>query len=144
MGLLLFTSCTHELICARYFIPADFIGKMTIYFNKKDGQKEFDSEGCEIYRISEKGDFLSAFPLEQGFAYPHKTFRFFEVFKNDSVVEIPEFGKHEYLGDPTKNQDKKYVFYRGSGYENLNGSCPNYILVYYVDYGKNYKNYGAD
>jgi len=122
-------------------MPGNFTGKMTIYFNKKSGQKECNKEGCEIFRISEKGDCESAFTLREGFAYPRKTFRFFEVFKNDSIAEVPEFDKNEYLENPVKNQDRKYVFYSSSGYEDSTGSNPNYTLVYYVDYGKNYKNY---
>lgn len=137
----LLISCNNELRCERHFIPKGFMGKVTIYFNKETGQKEFDKEGCIVYRISEKGECLSALPFKEGIANPHKTYRFFEVIDKYNVKEIPEFDVSEYLQDSINNARRKYVFFTASGYENPTGSNPNYVLEYYVDYGRNYKNY---
>jgi hypothetical protein len=136
MGAWLWSSCTHELRCARFYIPADFVGKMTLRFNKNDGQNEVDKDGCVVYRVSEKGECRTIQPFVQGYSYPHKTFRFFLVSGRDSVIEIPEFFKSEYMGDPFRNGERKYVFFRSSGFED-----PDDVVVYYVDWGKNFKRY---
>ncbi|OQP63672.1 DUF6843 domain-containing protein [Niastella populi] len=140
---LLFVSCNGELQCARFFIPAGYTGKIVVYFDKKDGQRELDKDGCIIHRFSDKGECYTAFPFEEGgFAYPHKTFRFFEVFKNDSTREMPEFDLKEYSIDISRNMDRKYVFYYSSGYIDTTSAGPSHILAYYVDSGKNYSKYG--
>ncbi len=127
-------SCHDTLNCERHFIPKDFTGKVTIYFNQKNGQREFDKDGCIVYRIDKDGNCYTSLPMEQGSAYPNETFKFFEVVSKDSVIRIFEFYKNEYLKDTVKNMKRKYVFFNSSGY-----SYPNYYFDYYVDYGKNYK-----
>lgn len=138
--LLLLPSCNHEAKCTRWLIPADYIGKVVVYFDKKDGQTEFDKEGCLVYRISKKGEYYSALPMDEGWDIPRKTSRFFEVFSKDSVREMQEFDEREYYMDSVNNGDRKYVYYGSSGYANNSaGTDPNITLVYYVDFGKNHK-----
>jgi len=112
------------------------MGNVVIYFNQKNGQKQFDKDGCIVYHISDKGECFSALPLKEGTAYPNETFKYFEVINNDSLSEIFEFYKYEYLKDTIANRQKKYIFFISSGYTN-----PNYTFEYCVDYGMNYKNH---
>jgi hypothetical protein len=129
-------SCDNTLQCERHFISKGYVGKVVIYFNQKNGQRQFDKDGCIIYNISEKGECFSSLPYKEGTAYPNKTFKYFEVITKDSVNEIFEFEKNEYLRDTVGKKQKKYVFFLSSGY-----SAPNYTFEYYVDYGINYKNH---
>jgi hypothetical protein len=139
---LLLPSCNHEAKCTRWLIPADYLGKIVVYFDKKNGQKEVDKEGCLVYRISEKGEYYSALTMDEGWDIPHKTSRFFEVINKDSIREINEYDEHEYYSDSGNNGDRKYVYYGSSGFTNPTGKDPNITLVYYVDFGKNHKHYG--
>ncbi len=108
--LLCLFSCNDKLQCERHFIPKDFKGKVTIYFDQKGGQRQFDKDGCIVYKISEKGECFSAIPYKEGVRYINKTFRYFAVITKDSIKEIPEFEKSEYIQDTINNQHKKYVF----------------------------------
>ena len=94
-------SCSNTLSCQRHLIPKDFIGKVSICFGQKDGQKEFDKDGCILYRITGNGNCYTSFPYKQGSAYPNETYKFFEVIKTDSVNQIFEFYENEYLKDTT-------------------------------------------
>lgn len=134
-GLFIPFSCTNELRCEKHFLPKGFLGKVTIYFNKEKGQQEFDGEGCVVYRISKGGEYFSSLPLKEGISYPGKTFKFYESVDKDSLIEIPEFDKFEYLLDSVSNKTKKYVSITASGYVNTTNSGPSYIFEYYVDYG---------
>lgn len=127
-------SCDNTLKCERHLLPKDFRGKVTIYFNQKGGQKEFDKQGCIVYQISLDGNCYTALPYKQGSAYPNETYKFFETIETDSVNQIFEFYKNEYLKDTVGNKLKKYVFFHSSGY-----AAPNYTFEYFVDYGINYK-----
>lgn len=127
-------SCNNTLNCERHFIPAKFIGKVTIYFNQRNGQKEFDKDGCIVYRISEDGSCYTSLPYKQGSNYPNETFKFFEQINKDSVNQIFEFYENEYLKDTVNNKQRKYIFFHSSGY-----SSPNYTFEYFIDYGMNYK-----
>lgn len=129
-------SCDNELRCERHFIPQGFVGKVTIFYNQKNGQKTFDRDGCIVYKISNNGACYSSLPLISGTAYPNKTFRYFEVITEDSVIEIPEFNENEFLKDTATNNLNKYIFYLSSGYE-----APDYVYQYYVDYGINYRSH---
>jgi len=127
-------SCNNTLKCERHFIPKDFTGKVTIYFSQKEGQKEFDEDGCIVYRILGNGNCYTSLSYKQGSAYPNETYKFFEVIKTDSVNQIFEFYEKQYLKDTAANKKRKYVFFHSSGY-----SAPNYTFEYYIDYGMNYK-----
>lgn len=129
-------SCDNTLKCERHFLPKNFRGKVTIFFNQKDGQKEFDKDGCIVYRIAENGLCYTSFPYKQGSAYPNMTYKFFEVVNNDSINQISEFYVKEYLKDTMTNKQRKYIFFHSSGYSN-----PNYTFEYNVDYGMNFKKY---
>lgn len=138
----LLPACSHELPHTRFILPHGYVGKMTIYYNKPNGQKEIDSDGWVINRISEKGECLSVFPFTTGRTIPHKTWKFYEIYSKDSMTEIPEYDKNEFLKDPYRNANRKYAFYHSSGLENnAEGTNPNYTLDYYIDSGKNYKKY---
>lgn len=140
-SLFFLTCCNDTLKCERHFIPNGFIGKVKIYFNKKNGQRQFDKDGCIIYNISTQGECLSSLPYKEGLRYINNTFRYFEIINKDSVREIPEFDKYAFLDDTVNNMQKKYVFFTASGYQNPTGSNPNHVFEYHVDYGSNYKNY---
>ena len=129
-------SCNNTLQCERHFIPSSYIGKVVIYFNQKNGQKQFDKQGCIVYSISESGKCFSALPFKVGTTYPNGTFRYFEVISKDSVNEIFEFYERDYLKDSVMNKQKKYIYILSSGYQ-----APNYTFEYHVDYGKNYKSH---
>jgi hypothetical protein len=131
---LFFVSCGNTLKCERHFLPQGFTGKVTIFFNRKDGQKEFDKEGCIVYKIPSDGNCQSALPYKHGSAYPNETYKFFEVINADSVNQIFEFYENEYLKDTITNRLKKYIFFHSSGYADS-----NYAFEYFVDYGLNYK-----
>ena len=138
---LFFASCNNTLQCERHYLPKGFIGKVTIYYNQNDGQNETDKNGCIIYKISEKGECYSVFPLKPGFAYPNKTFKYFEVYGKDSLQDLQEFEKYDYLSDSITKMNRKYVFFISSGYHNPDGNHPNYEVEYAVDYGKNHEKY---
>ncbi|WP_290796225.1 DUF6843 domain-containing protein [Flavihumibacter sp. UBA7668] len=133
---LLSMSCDNTVRCQRHFLPNGFIGKVTIYFNQKGGQKEFDKDGCVMYRIGSNGDCKTSLQFEQGSAYPNNTYKYFEVNVDESVNQIFEFYENEYLKDTLNNRYKKYIYYHSSGY-----TAPNYTFEYFVDYGVNYKKY---
>ena len=132
----LVTSCDNTLRCERHFIPNGYIGKVIIYFDQKNGQKQFDRNGCIVYTISDSGECFTVLTYKQGSAYPNSTYKYFEVINKDSVNQIFEFYMNDYFKDTVINKDKKYIFYHSSGY-----SAPNYTFVYYVDYGMNYRNH---
>jgi hypothetical protein len=134
--MLLVYSCDRTLRCERHYIKKGFIGKVVIYFYEAKGQNNSDDQGCIVYDISEKGECFSALPYKEGTAYPKKTFKYFEVISKDSLKEIFEFEKNEYLQDTLQNKEKKYVFIRGGGLINS-----KFIFEYYVDYGRNYIKY---
>ena len=129
-------SCNNTLQCERHFIPNNFIGKVTIYFNQKNGQREFDKNGCIVYKISEDGKCYTSLPYKQGSAYPNITYQYFELTNTDSLNQIFEFYENEFLKDTISNKEKRYIFYHSSGF-----SAPNYTFEYYVDFGENYKKY---
>src|SRR5215831_18229090 len=97
IGSLFLSACNHELPRTKFIIPHGYIGKMTIFYDKPEGQKEFDKDGSVINRISEKGECFSAFPFTTGWAIPHATFRFYEIYSKDSMTEIDEFDDREYF-----------------------------------------------
>lgn len=132
----LMMACDNTIRCEKHFIPNGYLGRVMIYFNQKNGQKQFDKDGCIVYEISKQGKCFSALPFKEGTAYPNKTFNFFEVINKDSTSQIFEFYKEEYLKDTIRNRQKKYVFFLISGYSN-----GNYCFDYDVDYGMNYKNH---
>jgi hypothetical protein len=137
-----FSACNSDFKCERHYFTKGFIGKVTIYYNQKNGAKEIDNNGCNVFRISNKGECFSGFPYKEGTAIPHKTYRYFESINSDSILEIKEFYKSEYLKDTSgQKESKKYVFYISSGFQNPDGKSPNYTYDYAVDYGRNYKNY---
>lgn len=129
-------SCDHTLHCEKHFIPSGYVGKVTVYFNQKNGQKQYDKDGCIVYSIPKDGKCLSALPIKQGTAYPNQTFTFYELVSKDSTNQIFEFYENDYLKDTIHNREKKYIFLLSSGY-----SEGNYNFEYYVDYGKAYKSH---
>lgn len=129
-------SCDNTLRCQRHFIATGYIGKVIIYFDQKNGQRQYDKDGCIVYSISDSGTCFSSLPFKVGTAYPKQTFRYFEVINKDSVNEIFEFYEKDYLKDSVLNKQKKYIYILSSGYE-----APNYTFTYYVDYGMNYKSH---
>jgi len=131
---LLFTSCDNTLQCERHFLPRQFLGKVVIVFNQKDGQKKVNQEGCIVYYIPQSGDCKSALPIKSGTAYPNETFRYFLGMDPKNSIEIFEFLESDYFKDTTANKYKKYIFNLYSGY-----SAPNNVFGYEVDYGSNYK-----
>ena len=137
--ILLLISCSKKPQCEKHFIQPGFIGKVKIYFDKKDGQKLTDKNGCIIYHISDKGECFSAFAFDEKNIFIPGMFECFEMTGNNDVKEIPFFDSDTYWQDTLHNKDKKYMFYISRGYENLTGSDPNYVLEYYIDYGVNYK-----
>ena len=139
---LVLASCTHELEHTKYILPARYIGKMTIYFNKPNGKHEIDKDGWVIDRISDSGEYFTSSPMTPGWTIPHKTWKFYEVYSKDSMTEIPEFDENEYLKDPYHNRNRKYAIFRSSGFKSNNdGTNPNDLMVYDIDSGKNYKPY---
>lgn len=137
-----FCACNSELHCEKHYFDKAFTGKVTIYYNQENGPRETDKSGCHIFRILAKGECYSGFPFKEGTATPHETFRYFETISKDSLLEIQEFYKYEYLSDTSVHkEDKKYIFYISSGYQNPDGKSPNLVKDYAVDYGRNYKNY---
>lgn len=130
------TSCDSTLRCERHFIPNGYIGKVVIFFNQKNGQKQYDKDGCIVYSISDSGKCFSTLPFKAGTAYPKQTFRYFEVINKDSVNEMFEFYEKDYLRDSVMNKQKKYIYILSSGYK-----ANNFTFEYSVDYGMNYKNH---
>jgi len=130
------TSCDNTLQCEKHFIPHNFTGKVAIYFNQKDGQKEFDKENCIVFKIGEDGKCFTELPFKVGTVYPGKTIRYFEVVNKDSLNELFGFNEAEYLKDVVNNENKKYIFFGSSGYID-----PYYTVEYNVDYGKNSSKY---
>ena len=140
--LLLFSACSSELHCERHYFVRGFTGRVTIYYNQEKGFKETDERGCNVFRISEEGESFSGFLFKQGTATPHDTFRYFETLSKDSLLEIKEFFKSEYLSDSSgQKEDRKYVFFISSGFHNPDGKSPTYTRDYVVDYGRNFRNY---
>ncbi len=137
----LLLACDHELPRTKFILPHGYVGEMSIYYDKPNGQKEIDKGGWVINRISEKGECFSAFPYKAGWTIPHKTWKFYEIYSKDSITEIDEFDEKEYFEDPTRNANRKYVFFISSGFENKGGNNPNWFLRYYIDSAKNYKEY---
>jgi hypothetical protein len=131
------SGCTNELKCERHFIPKGFIGEVKVYYDKKNGQKEYDSNGCIVYHISKDGKCLSFFPWKEGIADPNKTFKYFEIQDNNKVCEIQEFYHYYYDKDSLINRNKKYMYFLAGGYE-----MPNWVSEYAIDSGKNHKKYG--
>ena len=82
------TACDNTLQCERVLLPKGYIGKVTIFFNQKNGQKRIDKDGCIEYTISDKGECFSAFPFEEGTVYPNDTFRYFEMLSKDTFNRI--------------------------------------------------------
>lgn len=128
--------CNDTLQCERHFLPKGYIGDVTIYFDQKNGQKEFDKNGCIIYYISLAGKCISALPLKEGITYPNITFKYFEFINQNKVKELREFDPNEFYSDSVKNRYKKYIYFIASGYKS-----PYYCYEYYVDYGINHKKY---
>ena len=87
----LIPSCDNTLRCERHYIPNGYIGKVVIYFNQKNGQKQYDKDGCIVYSVSDSGKCFTSLPFKVGTAYPNQTFRYFEIVNKDSVNEIFEF-----------------------------------------------------
>ena len=138
----LLQACTSELPRTKFILPHGYVGKMSIYYDKPNGQKEIDKDGWVINRISEKGECFSAFPYEAGWTIPHKTWKFYEIYSKDSITELNEFYEKEYFEDPTHNANRKYVLHISSGFENNSeGTNPNWSLRYCIDSGKNYEKY---
>jgi hypothetical protein len=131
--MLLVHSCDRTLRCERHYLKNGFIGKVVIYFNEESGQQHINNDGCIVFDISEKGEYFSSLPFKEGTRNPRETFRFFEVISKDSLKEIFEYEKNEYLLDTVRNREKKYVFGIGGGLTNF-----KYVYEYYVDYGKNH------
>lgn len=130
------TACDNNLQCERHYIPNGYIGKVEIHFNQKGGQHFLNKEGCIVYTISNQGQCNSSLPFKSGTVYPGKTFRYFEIVSKDSVNEIYEFSKKDYIEDSLARQKQKFVFITSSGH-----SGDDYKIVYYVDYGKNYRSH---
>jgi hypothetical protein len=136
-----FMACNDSLPCEKHYLKKGFTGKVTIYFDWKNGQHQLDSNGCIVYDISEKGECMSAFPFKEGNRFLKGVFKCFEITNKGNQLEIPIFLKDQYLQDTLKGKQKKYVFFTASGYQNPDGLHPNYLLEYYVDYGVNYIHY---
>src|SRR5579871_6031275 len=92
-------TCNNQLQCERHYIPKGFIGKVTIFFNQKNGQQEFDKNGCIVYKINENGNCYTSLPFKEGTAIPNETLEFFEIIGTDSVNQIFEFYQKDYLKD---------------------------------------------
>jgi|SRR6185437_3325223 len=139
---LLLLACNHEEPHTKFIHPPEWVGEVTIYYNKPNGQKEIGKDGWVILRISDKGECFTALPYTPGWIIPHKTWKFYEIYSQDSMTEIDDFDKKEYFEDLFHNANRKYVFFTGSGFENnAEGSNPNWIMKYKIDSGKNYKKY---
>jgi hypothetical protein len=136
------TACNHELPRTKFIHPRGWIGEVTIYYNKPNGQKAKDKDGWIIQRISDKGECFSALPYEAGWIIPHKTWKFYEIYSPDSMTGIDEFDNNRYVEDLSHNANRKYVFFTGSGSEQKEiGANPNWFMTYKIDSGKNYKKY---
>lgn len=132
---IILSSCNGTLDCERHILPKNFVGKVTIYFGRKEAKTQVDGDGCWVYFINAKGDCYTSRSLKQGAIYPNNTFKFFEGWYSDAN-RIFEFYEKAYLQDLERNKTKKYIFYHSSGY-----SYANNVFEYYVDYGANYKKY---
>ena len=139
---ILLLACNHEEPRTKFIHPHGWVGEVTIYYNKPGGQKEKDRDGWVIQWISDKGECYSALPYTTGWIIPHKTWKFYEVYSKDSMTELDEFYKMEFLKDSAHNANRKYVFYTSSGFENnAQGTNPNWLMRYAIDSGKNYMKY---
>ena len=127
-------ACNNTIQCEKHFLPQGFLGRVTIYFDQKDGQNQVDKEGCIKYRISGNGECRSSYPLIEGTEIPRQTVKYFERISDDSTNELFEFFEHEYLRGTLRNGGKKYIYFVSSGY-----SRPNFTIQYDVDFGRNYK-----
>lgn len=132
-----FMSCNDVLRCEKHYLPKNHLGKVTILFDQKNGQKEIDADGCIVYKIPSNGICNSGFPFKSGNIIPNETFAFLEKSTDSSYIRLPEFREATYLQDTVGNKMQKFVFFLSSGYE-----YPNNFFRYAIDYGVNYKKYG--
>lgn len=128
--------CDNTIDCQRHYLPKNYTGDVMVYLEQKNGHKNTDKDGCEIYQITTDGKCISGFRLEEGTAVPDVTIKYFEPNDKNQLLELPEFEATEYYADSLKNQNRKYVYFLASGrrYSDL-------FVEYYVDYGYNHKKY---
>lgn len=135
-------SCGNKMQCERHYLPKGFLGKVTIVYAVKNGQDSIDQNGCIVYHVPKSGLCLSSFKLKSGVADPNKTFLFFECVDSSCATVIREFDYQDYLIDSVHLKGRKFVFFTGSGYKDLDGRSPTYFFEYAVDLGSNHANYG--
>ena len=131
------SSCQRDSPCERYYIPENFTGEVTVYYEQEKGQKKLDSEKCIVHNISDSGNCFSAWPYQKDgtIVTPGKTYRFFLVDSNGIVAtEIFDFNASEHPEDVSADK-KKYIGRYFGGVRN-----GKYVSGFYVGYRANFVN----
>jgi hypothetical protein len=125
-------SCQKHSPCERYYIPENFTGEVTVYYEQDKGEKNLDSQGCIVHHISNKGDCFSAWPYKKDgtLVTPGETYQFFLVDSNGNITtEIFDFNQPGHSDNVASDKTKKYIGRYFGGERN-----GNYVSGFYVGY----------
>ena len=127
--------------CERHYVKEGYIGEVTIYYDQKNGQKQFNKEGCIEYYITNSGEYYSSLKYIDGKSYSSPLFKCFELDKEGRVKDEIALFTRNWFTEDLSTDSIKYVFLTSFGTKNIDGQIPVDYFEYYIDYGYNYYKY---